>query len=336
MPSAAMLRRLIPGASKVAALPRRDIEADEEAPAPAARVACAEADHGAAPDEEDASGPLLANDLQMAEKRADIVWENVKKQTSMKKVMKIVSTQVEGAWTADVEEVPGNIYNILAFGGSNRPELQGCEELSWSFAPVCIFLIQLVGNSSIAIANYPLMTDMQIGFDDWKRKPATKLLGVLFMFILCVNGLVHIGQEKVNWKRKYAVAHYFKTKGKVRDISMSWLWMGAFMNLWALVSTLGASYVCFATSSAPGDVMYNALALTFLYNLDDVGGDVLVVSPSSWPALGVGWLEKRVHEVHREPETPFYDFVTKASYYTIGLLAFVASIDLAITDFRLG
>jgi hypothetical protein len=53
-----------------------------------------------------------------------------------------------------------------------------------------------------------------------------------------------------------------------------WLWLGAALNTWCLLTCSIALLLCFVFSESPKDVIFDALGLTFLYNLDDVGGDL--------------------------------------------------------------
>jgi len=56
--------------------------------------------------------------------------------------------------------------------------------------------------------------------------------------------------------------------------NVSWLWIGAVINCTCFISCACAMFVLFVTGEGPKDVLFDAFGLTFLYNLDDVGGDL--------------------------------------------------------------
>merc|ERR1711920_1122512 len=54
-----------------------------------------------------------------------------------------------------------------------------------------------------------------------------------------------------------------------------WLWIGAFVNVWCLVLCATCMWPLFITSEdSVKDVVFDALGLAFLYNLDDAAGDL--------------------------------------------------------------
>merc|ERR1712087_460735 len=56
-----------------------------------------------------------------------------------------------------------------------------------------------------------------------------------------------------------------------------WLWVGAFINVWALISCSVCMLFCFilaGSDKGPKDIIFDSLGLTFLYNLDDIASDL--------------------------------------------------------------
>merc|ERR1712039_418885 len=67
-----------------------------------------------------------------------------------------------------------------------------------------------------------------------------------------------------------------------------WLWIGAIINCWSLIMCSLAMTILFVIADdGPKDVLYDAFGLTFLYNLDDVGGDLGFLD-SKWDGDQIG------------------------------------------------
>merc|ERR1712194_425093 len=67
--------------------------------------------------------------------------------------------------------------------------------------------------------------------------------------------------------------------------------------------------VVVGASESPKDVMFDALGLLFLYNLDDIGGEFGFVDEDDWPGVRLGWIyqEMVLHDWKPEDEDPFDD-----------------------------
>merc|ERR1712217_582462 len=55
-------------------------------------------------------------------------------------------------------------------------------------------------------------------------------------------------------------------------------------------------FLVMGTSDTVQDVCMDALGLAFLYNLDDVGGDLGFLDEDDWPGLQLAWLSKNIHQ----------------------------------------
>merc|ERR1712013_452236 len=78
------------------------------------------------------------------------------------------------------------------------------------------------------------------------------------------------------------------------------LYFGAIMNAWVVVSMSLIVYFLLGASDSVADVILDALGLAFLYNLDDVGGDLGLLDKDDWPGIQLAWLEKHADEAAHE------------------------------------
>merc|ERR1711933_308371 len=79
----------------------------------------------------------------------------------------------------------------------------------------------------------------------------------------------------------------------------AFLILGPVVNSWVILLTCIASFTILGSSFSPRNVLFDALGLLFLYNLDDIDGDLGFVSSDDWDGLRLGW-------VYREMVKPNY------------------------------
>lgn len=70
----------------------------------------------------------------------------------------------------------------------------------------------------------------------------------------------------------------------------NWLAASSFVNCWVVLWSCLDMYVIVGASLSPQDLLMDALGLLFLYNLDDIGGDLGFVDEDDWPGLRLGWI----------------------------------------------
>merc|ERR1712232_534974 len=83
----------------------------------------------------------------------------------------------------------------------------------------------------------------------------------------------------------------------------SFLVVGAFINCWGVAWSCIDMYVVVGASSSPQDLLLDALGLLFLYNLDDIGGDLGFIDEDDWPGERIAWIYKEL--VHPCPDDLF-------------------------------
>merc|ERR1712050_240558 len=69
---------------------------------------------------------------------------------------------------------------------------------------------------------------------------------------------------------------------------------GAFVNTWVVGFCCLDMYVVVGASNNPQDLLLDALALLFLYNLDDIGASIAFIDEDDWPALRIAWIYNEV------------------------------------------
>jgi len=105
-----------------------------------------------------------------------------------------------------------------------------------------------------------------------------RLLGVLFLLLFSANGLYVVRQDKRCTRKVTNMCKVFKRAAAVSRYDPPqerWLYFGAICNGLCLV--MCSFCMCFLfvlAEDGPKDVLFDAFGLTFLYNLDDVSGDL--------------------------------------------------------------
>lgn len=126
---------------------------------------------------------------------------------------------------------------------------------------------------------------------DWEYIWLTKILGIIFMAVFILNGLFVLLDESRTWKNIYNTFRFlkhntpnFQVKGE------GFLLLGAFVNCWVVSICCLDVYLVVGASRTPSDLLLDALGLLFLYNLDDIGGDLGFVDEDDWPGLRLAWI----------------------------------------------
>lgn len=139
-------------------------------------------------------------------------------------------------------------------------------------------------------------------FKDWHHIFNTRLLGVLFIIVFLLNAIFVIFKEQKAWKDVYNTFRYLDIVNT--NFKMSGMWFlvaGAFVNCWVVVWSCMDMYVVCGASNSPQDLLMDALGLIFLYNLDDIGGDMAFLEEDDWPALRLQWIyDEMVHPTDDE------------------------------------
>eukprot|EP00930_Biecheleria_cincta_P069654 TRINITY_DN57369_c0_g1_i1.p1 TRINITY_DN57369_c0_g1~~TRINITY_DN57369_c0_g1_i1.p1 ORF type:complete len:421 (-),score=75.60 TRINITY_DN57369_c0_g1_i1:23-1285(-) len=233
---------------------------------------------------------------------------------------------IEEDWLGRVDEMPGNIYRIMAFGAAANETVtyafseKALRNLATQLGFFAILLLQWIGPPSIFLStvfSWGIMSDQRITWEkwhpslsDWHHIGLTRFLSTMFMFCLCLNCLFVILDEKSSWKKIDDIFRYLQVRTPQFELRGEfWLWLGACTNCWVVLWCCVDSLVVIGRSDSPKECCSDALGLLFLYNLDDIGGDLGFVDRDNWPGLKLGWIyEEMVQENFAEEESQKADF----------------------------
>jgi len=127
--------------------------------------------------------------------------------------------------------------------------------------------------------------------DDWKHIASTKAMSIVFILLFILNGAFVLIEEKTTWKNVYNIFRFLDVMNeKFKMSGYGWLMLGAFVNSWVVLWTCVDMYVVVGASASPQDLLMDALGLLFLYNLDDISGDLGFINEDDWPALRIAWI----------------------------------------------
>jgi len=264
----------------------------------------------------------LKKKLMGKDDREDEMWATIAKDKILeaKTIEDMFDTALEFIdedWLGDVDELPGNIYRIAALGTLTGQLCEQGADPSQIFARlvrlvgcITIFLIQMCGPPLLIASVYfdwGVVEDHDIrwgewepSFSDWAAIKTTKILSTLFLFVFSINGLYVLLQEKQSWLKIYKTFRYLKHNTPNMDVrGEPFLILGPIVNSWVILLTCIASFTILGASFSPRNVLFDALGLLFLYNLDDVDGDLGFVSGDDWDGLRLGW-------IYREMVVPNY------------------------------
>lgn len=221
-------------------------------------------------------------------------------------LMRLADTHIDEDWLGKIDEMPGNIYRIAAFGGLTVDSLQNLAR--WLGAST-IFLVQLFGPPLVCISStgwgvaedksYKWQNWTERGdtpwsehlLSDWQEFPVPKLLSVFFIFLFSLNGLFVIADEKKCWSQMDCMLRYLNRETPKFEWQGEWmLYLDALMNNWIVVWCTIDSFLLVGNSRTVQDVLFDALSLLFLYNLDDIAGDLGFVNDDDWDGLRLGWI----------------------------------------------
>lgn len=113
----------------------------------------------------------------------------------------------------------------------------------------------------------------------------SELLAVLLLFLFCLFSLSSsVGDDENLLKLRLLCT---TTKDRAMADSCLLTCVGPFINTWVTVLSCIDMLLVFFLAESPKDVVFDSLGLLFLFNLDDIPGDIDGLLPS-WPAQSAG------------------------------------------------
>jgi len=191
--------------------------------------------------------------------------------------------------------IQGNLYSYLAlrgFGDSSGLFQEKASPILYVGLSLVI-LVQAI--APICVLHYGFrhmhFSDNVLGFREWCSASEAlhsacnvdisygRILGLLFIVLFCVNGIYVMRKDTEETIKIIHLMEAFKVVAwsrpqRFKPPAEFWLWLGAFVNCWCLVMCALCMWPLFVMSQdVPKDVVFDALGLTFLYNLDDISGE---------------------------------------------------------------
>ncbi|CAE7562275.1 POFUT2 [Symbiodinium sp. CCMP2456] len=196
-----------------------------------------------------------------------------------------------------------------------------------SFGMMTIFFVQLLSPPACLVQNLYKMDweHWHFGVSDWIYMPGSNNHGIsnlskhvvatLFLIMFCLNGAMVIEQDRVVSMK---ISSMLDQIGKdmpdyLKEVKFEWLYAGRIMNCLVVIECSVIVYFAFVLSETPMDVLFNSMAVTFLYNLDDIGGEMGFLGDDDWDGEELGKLyfnsvsqlmdDKGITEAGFDPDT---------------------------------
>jgi len=188
--------------------------------------------------------------------------------------------------------ISGNMYmfRFLAGFGEDSGLILKKSNLFVAMGLNLIMLVQIIGPVAVFTSAFLDIDFGGIGLrENWRYVPGSydrgvsyigqRVLGVFFLVLFIMNGIYVLGNDRRETKRLLELHQLMKQEAQerrpqIRKPETRWLWVGACVNFFCLVSCSIAMCFLFIIADGPKDVLFDCFSLAFLYNLDDIGGDI--------------------------------------------------------------
>eukprot|EP00930_Biecheleria_cincta_P066531 TRINITY_DN5267_c0_g1_i1.p1 TRINITY_DN5267_c0_g1~~TRINITY_DN5267_c0_g1_i1.p1 ORF type:complete len:308 (-),score=58.05 TRINITY_DN5267_c0_g1_i1:655-1578(-) len=187
-------------------------------------------------------------------------------------MMDVLSIFVETEWFGGLDALTGNIYRAVGFGTMSWPSTRAGIRSNVKFmGAVLIWLVQLFG---------PLVMLVTMGFfkmSEWKfltfahlgTRLGDKVLGLLLIIAFQLNVIFSLEGEASSWEQVTQVFTYLRCREK-KHTSTRVLWIGAATHCYVFVMSCFCVPLLMGQAESTKDVLFDALGILFLYNLDQI------------------------------------------------------------------
>eukprot|EP00746_Dinoflagellata_sp_MGD_P147582 gnl/MRDRNA2_/MRDRNA2_79921_c0_seq1.p1 gnl/MRDRNA2_/MRDRNA2_79921_c0~~gnl/MRDRNA2_/MRDRNA2_79921_c0_seq1.p1 ORF type:complete len:476 (+),score=71.57 gnl/MRDRNA2_/MRDRNA2_79921_c0_seq1:215-1429(+) len=200
--------------------------------------------------------------------------------------------------------VEGSIYKTLAFG---TWEL-GQKGLQKYFFTPCLYLtvilIQTLGPWAIVVyywkTVYSCNTNLYTFSNQFQSQnyssetlPA-RILGSAFMFAIGLWSVKAMDGEKETAQKAYDVFYNFFAQ----ENPPLWffLHLGSLINFYLIFMSPFITFLVLGPIKSPADIIFGALSIMFIVQLDNADGDLAIFGDESWNDQQMGWCWKSVAE----------------------------------------
>lgn len=247
----------------------------------------------------------------VAEKQ--MVKDFIKQARSPIELLERAEVLVKEDWLGHIDELPGDIFTIAAFGDLTKHKLlcdfNSVQAVVRFMGCLCICAIQFLSGPVVFLSTtrgWGLLPGQEFAWHAWESANqfadwdqwSKKLMGLLFLFCFLLNGIFVILEERSAWFKIYALLNFLDDgTPNFRFRTRAFLWISAFLDCWNAIWCSLACYVVVGASETPKDVLMDSLGMLFLYNLEKVGGDLTFVDADDWPGDRLGWIyEEWIHK----------------------------------------
>lgn len=169
---------------------------------------------------------------------------------------------------------------------------------------------------------------------DWHTEPGnwigsvniTKIVALLFINCLCLNGLFCHMDEKESWIKLDRIFNILNKNGYMEGTCECLMQLGAFMNSWVIIWLIIDMFFVLGTAGTVIDVLMDALGLAFLYNLDDISGDLGFIDEDDWPGLHLSWLDHHIKDVAERNDEVDEDEASVICNYFLNFVTYVLAL----------
>lgn len=249
---------------------------------------------------------LLPEEMEQDQKEQHELIKQLVEANTIVECTALMDEFIDDDWLGGLDAFPGNIYRIIAFGGLKNItfeegfSLDGMQKLSEKLGLFFIFAIQLFVPPAIFFCNWygvgvenPLDWDnIKWGFfvnweDDW----VIRLTSVLFIFVIALNTVSSLLDEARSWIQIDKMLKFLN----VSDGNGWALYLDAFMNIYVAIWSVLDVWIVLLDEDGISDCVFDAFSLTFIFNLDDIGGDLGFFGIDDWPGLQLAWVDKHMY-----------------------------------------
>lgn len=238
----------------------------------------------------------------------------------------ILEHLVDEDWITD--SYSGDIYRMSAWGAFRVNKLKKMfKRRQWSdvltklavnLGIFFIIVIQLIGAPGYfltTVTGYGIDPEEKVdlvGFilnynstttdvikEELRTYSLVKVFAVCFMVVFLINALFVVLKEKEQWDKLNRVRFFLQHTGERLQVQMFWMYVGCFVNCWVVIwCSLDILLVC-SSAKTFQDVLFDALSLLFLYNLDDIGGELGFFESEDWKGGELAWVYSRLDDYLR-------------------------------------
>jgi len=232
--------------------------------------------------------------------------------------------EVEDDWLGRVDEMPGNLYSVAAFGELAWDQIvkgdtlgERIKNAARFFGMLLIALIQILVPPGLFFGSFGFGTldekaikweNWEADMSDWSQIWLTKSMATGFTLVFCLNALFVLIEMRDSWHKVDEMFDYLQDR--TPDVNLSgekYLFAGALINCWVVVWCCLDTVIIMGSSRRPGDVIFDALGLLFLYNLDDISGDLGFVDGDDFPGEKLGWVYENMVKTRWNPPQSLED-----------------------------